>query len=167
MTDPVRPHPPPWPTTAATADAVRERVARRVAARLEAGAAELPREVHERLRATREQALARAQARRQAMPRPTEAVVGAGSSAGARGATLALAGSGRAGPDRPRPGFWPWLGLVPLAVLLGGLLLIHDSTLRARAHAAAAVDAALLADDLPPVAYGDPAFVEYLNAERP
>lgn len=49
--------------------------------------------------------------------------------------------------------------------LVSGLVLIHESTLRARIRAAADIDAALLADDLPPGAYDDPAFVEFLKAD--
>jgi len=38
---------------------------------------------------------------------------------------------------------------------------------RADARAAAAVDAALLADDLPPAAYADPGFVAFLKLQQP
>jgi len=46
------------------------------------------------------------------------------------------------------------------------LLLIDDHYTRAQIEAAAEVDSALLADDLPPEAYSDPGFVEYLRSAR-
>jgi hypothetical protein len=55
--------------------------------------------------------------------------------------------------------------LLPLAVLLAGLLLIDDHYTRAQIEAAAEIDA-LLAGDLPPEAYSDPGFAEYLRSAR-
>ena len=64
--------------------------------------------------------------------------------------------------------WWLRLGsLVPFAVLLGGLLLIDNHYLRTQIDAAAEVDAAILVDDLPPEAYRDQGFVEYLKSSRP
>ena len=63
-----------------------------------------------------------------------------------------------------------WLrlsALVPLAVLLAGLVLIDSQYTRAQVEAAAELDAAILADDLPPEAYRDPGFVEFLKTSRP
>ncbi len=56
--------------------------------------------------------------------------------------------------------------LVPAAALLLGLGLIKHFHLQDQIAAAAEVDAALLADDLPPEAYSDPGFVEYLKTSR-
>lgn len=52
-------------------------------------------------------------------------------------------------------------------MLVFGLLLIQHLHDQAEIHAAADVDAALLADDLPPEAYGDPGFVEFLRQPEP
>jgi hypothetical protein len=59
-----------------------------------------------------------------------------------------------------------WLRLasaLPLMLLVLGLVLIQHLHNQAEIHAAAEVDAALLADDLPPEAYGDPGFVAFLK----
>jgi len=57
--------------------------------------------------------------------------------------------------------------LVPLAVLLAGLVLIDSQYSRAQIEAAAELDAAILSDDLPPEAYRDQGFVEFLKTSRP
>jgi len=112
------------------------------------------RDIDERLRVAREQALASARQARVAAP--ASAVAAAG------GATLALSGPG--GSDTP----W-WLrlsSLVPLGVLVLGLFLIDDHYTRSQIEAAAEIDAAILADDVPPDAYRDPGFAEFLKVGR-
>lgn len=118
---------------------------RRVAARLSAGTAELPYEVNERLRAARMQALAR---------RKVEAaplVVGRGGAA-----TLALEGEKLGLGHRIA-------SVLPLVVLAIGLVVIQHEQSDRRASELAEVDAALLTDDLPPAAYADPGFVQFLK----
>ena len=69
----------------------------------------------------------------------------------------------------PSPGSSWWLKLasaVPVVVLVFGFVLIQHSHVNAQISAAAEIDAALLADDLPPAAYSDPGFVEFLKAPR-
>jgi hypothetical protein len=116
---------------------------RRVATRLEAGSDEMPYVVRERLRAARVRALQ--VQRHEAAP----VVVGRGGSA-----TLAL-------------GERSWLhrigSVLPLVLLAAGLVLIHSFQNDRRASELAEVDAALLTDDLPPAAYADPGFVQYLK----
>jgi hypothetical protein len=56
---------------------------------------------------------------------------------------------------------------VPLAVLIGGLVLIQQRTDEERVLAAAEIDAVLLADNLPPAAWSDPGFREYMKAPHP
>jgi predicted ABC-type sugar transport system permease subunit len=59
-----------------------------------------------------------------------------------------------------------WLRLasvLPLAVLVAGLVFIQQHYDWQQIEVAAEVDSALLADDLPPAAYGDPGFLEYLR----
>lgn len=64
--------------------------------------------------------------------------------------------------------WWLRLGsLVPLAVLLAGLALIDNHYTRSQIDAAADVDTAILSDDLPPEAYRDRGFVEFLKIGRP
>ena len=133
------------------------RFGRRVTALLsEAQALQPQADVDERLRFAREQALERARAARRQLA-PASVRVGAGGAA-----ALAV------GPvDSDNPWWLRLSSLLPLAVLLAGLLLIDDHYTRAQIEAAAEVDAALLADDLPPEAYSDPGFVEYLRSARP
>jgi hypothetical protein len=120
---------------------------RRVAARLDA-TLELPHDISERLRAARTQALAHRKAA--ALQTATSVNVSAG-------------GQATLGGD-PRPG---WLHLaasaLPLIVLLAGLVTIHVVQKDTRARELADVDAALLTDDLPPAAYADPGFVQFLK----
>ena len=134
-------------TSPATNEAVEARFALRLTTRLDDGTRSLPQDVTERLRFAREQALARA---RQAMAAPT--IVNAG-----RGASALLGGA--------EPGQW-WLRLasvMPLIALVGGLVLIQRVHQSSQVVAAAEVDAALLADEVPPAAYIDPGFVEFLK----
>lgn len=131
-------------STPASCAHLQDRFGRRVAARLDAAAAELPHDVAERLRAARAQALAR---RRVASLHPV----------------LATAGPGAPGHDAP--GRWARIGSVlPLLVLAAGLVAIHVVQNDRRARELAEIDAALLTDDLPPSAYADPGFVQFLKA---
>jgi hypothetical protein len=54
--------------------------------------------------------------------------------------------------------------VLPLVVLAAGLVLIHSAQTDRRASELAEVDAALLTDDLPPSAYADPGFVQFLKS---
>jgi hypothetical protein len=54
--------------------------------------------------------------------------------------------------------------VLPLLVLAAGLVLIHMVQTERRASELAEIDAALLTDDLPPAAYSDPGFVQFLKA---
>ena len=116
---------------------------RRVVLRLDAGTAEIPYEVSERLRAARVRAL---QLRRQAEVAPVMVARGGA-------ATLGLAGW-----------FHRVASVLPLLVLAAGLVLIHGLMTERRASELAEVDAALLTDDLPPAAYADPGFVQFLKS---
>lgn len=125
-----------------------DRFGRAVAARLDAGVDELPHDVRERLRAARMQAL---QQRKRVAAQHAAPVLRNG------GGTATLMP-----PDRL--GFWGRLGSVlPLVLLAAGLVLIHTIESDLRATELAEVDAALLTDDLPPDAYTDPGFVQFLR----
>ena len=132
-----------------TTDPLRARQAdqfgRRVAVRLDAATREMPYEVNERLRAARVRAL---QARRQQEVAPV--IVGRGGAA-----TMALG---------QRSWFNRLASVLPLVLLAAGLVLIHIAQSDRRATELAEVDAALLTDDLPPAAYADPGFVQYLKS---
>lgn len=142
---------------------VEARFAARLAASLNERAEALPHDISERLRAGRERALERAVLAVPAL-QSADAVVavtpgGRGAAAGA-----ALLGSGRGGF-----GSW-WLRVatwVPLAVLIAGLVLIQERNANEQVQAAAEIDAVLLADDLPPQAWADPGFREFLKAPPP
>ena len=53
--------------------------------------------------------------------------------------------------------------LIPLIALVAGLALISDFFDDLRANELAEVDSALLVDDLPPAAYADPGFLQFLK----
>lgn len=133
-------------------NALEARLALRMTARLTEHAADLPQDVSERLRFAREQALERARAARKAEVAEPTVVVGSGP-------TLSL------GRGEGRASWWVQVASVlPLIALLAGLVFIqrlHDDS---QISAAAEIDASLLADDLPPSAYSDPGFVEFLKA---
>lgn len=129
-----------------------DRFARRVTARLSAGNDDLPYDISERLRAAREQALSKRKVVapvRQMQTAP--AIVHNG-----RSAALGWGSEG---------GTW-WRALVsavPVMALFVGLVVVNASQDEYGAAEVAAVDAALLTDDLPPSAYADPGFVQYLK----
>jgi len=132
----------------AALDAVQARFALRVTAKLTERSADLGPDLTERLRFAREKALERARAVRTA-----ESAVAVGvSRSGA--AVLGRGGSG-----------W-WLkaaSVLPVFALAAGLFLIQRWQDNTQISTAAEVDAALLADDLPPRAYSDVGFAEFLK----
>ena len=134
-------------------DALEGQLALRITARLSNGAESLPHDITERLRVAREQATTRArQTRRQTAAAPAVVGVSAGGAA--------LLG-----------GFAPWwqraASVLPLLVLVSGLLMIERWAQQEQVLAAAEIDTQLLSDDLPPSAYSDPGFGEFLRAAPP
>jgi hypothetical protein len=133
----------------AMALARQDQFGRRVAARLDAGADELPHDITERLRAARVQALARRQVGLQAA-QTVSATAGQAALTGDEHVSL-----------------WRRLASVlPLLVLAAGLVTIHVIQNERRASEVAEVDAAILTDELPPAAYADPGFVQFLKSDR-
>ena len=135
-------------TPAAALDAMQTRFALRVTARLTERSQDLGSDVTERLRFAREQALERARASRTAEATPAQGVSRAGAM------ILGRLGSG-----------W-WLkaaSVVPALALAAGLVLIQRWQDNTQVAVAAEVDAALLSDDLPPKAYSDAGFAEFLK----
>ena len=132
-------------------ESMESRFGLRVAARLSANADDLGADISERLRFAREQVLVHARAAHIAAAAPQVGVTRAGA------AILGWAGTG-----------W-WIriaSVLPVFALVGGLMLIQNSHDRTQIFVAAEVDAALLADDLPPKAYSDAGFVEFLKTPR-
>lgn len=139
--------------TTTHAEQAAERFARRVTARLSAGNDALPYDISERLRAAREQALAKRKKEMVAVR-----VVQAAPAVVRNGRTAALGWGGEGG------NWWRALvSAVPLTALLVGLVVTNISQDEYGASEVAEVDTALLTDDLPPSAYADPGFVQYLK----
>ncbi|MDB5873825.1 MAG: hypothetical protein JWQ07_3267 [Ramlibacter sp.] len=135
--------------TPITQSQLEDRFGRLVAARLAAGTAELPYDVTERLRAARVQAVA---LRNPVGLRTASTVTASG---GAAALTFGDQGMG----------LWGRIGsALPLIALVAGLFLIHTIQNERRASEVAEVDAALLTDDLPPSAYADPGFLQFLKS---
>jgi len=129
-------------------DALEARIAFRIAARLNERAESVDTDISERLRFAREKAIEKARSARTA---EANHVVSAGSAA-------LLAGGN---------GWWVKLGsALPAVALALGLLLIQHLHSQAQISEAAEIDAELLADDLPPAAYSDAGFVEFLKTPR-
>ncbi len=128
----------------------RDRFGRQVAARLTLGTAELPYEVTERLRAAR----ARAMSSRKLVTAQTAPAAGS-----TQGGTVTL------GYRDEGVSWWNRIAsALPLVVLAAGLVAIHVVQNDRRASEVAEVDAALLTDDLPPSAYADPGFTQFLKS---
>jgi Protein of unknown function (DUF3619) len=137
-------------------DAVQDRFGLKAASYLSLGISDhshaLPHDVTERLRAARAQAVAKRKvARLQTAPQ----VVNNGGSA------AMTWGSGE------RFGWWAGIGsVVPLIALVVGMLVINNVQSDNRTQELAEVDAALLLDELPPAAFTDAGFVQFLKSER-
>ena len=145
------------PTSIAASAALEQRLGLRVGAALTARLAADPTpDIDERLRFARERALDAARASRRV------------SAAAAQSQVLANGRAAVLGGD-PK-GVTPWWlrlsAVLPLVVLIAGLAWIDHRYTRDQIEAAAEVDAAILADDLPPDAYRDPGFVEFLKSAR-
>lgn len=125
-----------------------DRIGLQLARRLDAQSPALPHEVRERLRVARAQALA---VQKQAWPARQSQVQANG--------TLVLGG---AGLQRPR--LWPWLvALLPLLGLLTALNLLIAHAQDESISDIARIDTQLLSDDIPPAAYADPGFMQFLQ----
>jgi hypothetical protein len=125
--------------------------AQRVVARLSEGSQALPYDISERLRAARVQALAKRKAAITTLETASNLVQ--------QGPSAALnSGSGQ------DFGWLSGLGsFLPLLTLIAGLMLIQSFHDNRGAQDVAEVDVALLTDDLPPQAYSDPGFLQYLK----
>ena len=132
-------------------DSLESRFAMRIASRLNERSQGLGADVSERLRFAREQALSHAR-----LARKDELSVPVG---------ITQAGAALLG--RARSGWWIRVAsIVPVFALVGGLIMIQHWQDRNQISVAAEIDSALLADDLPPKAYSDAGFVEFLKTPR-
>jgi hypothetical protein len=123
----------------------------RIAAQLNAASLELPHDISERLRAARTRAIA-ARLKPQTRLQTSTAVIPQ------NGAALLNFG-GDEGLN-----IWSRLAsLLPLIALVAGLALIQNIMDDDRANELAEIDSALLVDDLPPAAYADPGFLQFLK----
>ena len=121
-------------------------VARALSANLE----QMPYEVQERLRAARMRAVAARRVGPILVAQTEVQHVGHG--------TLSL--------GAPWKGWTPLASMFPIALLLVGLFTINLVLDEYRANEVAEVDAALLTDDLPPHAYTDPGFLQFLKLQN-
>ena len=127
-----------------------ERFALKLTSRLSDAADALPHDLAERLRVARQQAVAKHK----------PAFVTASNVSPSGGAAVL----GRGGEEF---GWWNTIASAfPLIALAVGLFVISGLQNDYRAREVAEVDAALLTDDLPPVAYTDPGFAQFLKARR-
>lgn len=125
-----------------------DRMGRQLAALLTQANGELPHDLSERLRIARQQALAL----RRTAPLAEHRLV-------AQGNSLTLSG-----PTSEGLGPWSVLGsALPLLALLAALFTVQWFDQQAFVSELAEIDSALLVDDLPPAAYSDPGFIQFLR----
>ncbi len=142
--------------TLARLEAAEGAFARRITGSLDELAGTLEPDLQARLRFARERAVERMARAKSLASAPAPAVVVVQHGGAAVLGTAGGPGSGR---------WWHWVAsIVPLVALLGGLLAIDHLQSRSQIDAATDVDSALLADDLPPQAYSDPGFLEFLRS---
>jgi hypothetical protein len=124
-----------------------DRFGLKVAARLSDATDKLPYDISERLRAARVQALGRKKV-------ASRTAAGVNQSGGA--ATLTFGSDHLSWWDRVA-------AAIPLLILILGLVAINVVQNDRRANELAEIDSALLTDDLPPTAYADPGFIQFLK----
>ena len=133
-------------------DILQDRFALKAASYLSTGTSDLPYDISERLRAARVQAMSK---RKISPAQSAGSVVNVGGSA-------ALTWGGNDGFS-----WWSRIGsVIPLVALVVGLFTINSVQSDNRAQEIAEVDAALLIDELPPAAFADPGFVQFLKSTR-
>jgi Protein of unknown function (DUF3619) len=125
-----------------------QQFAKRIAARLDTSCKDIPRDIQERLRASRMRALEIAQR--------TTAIQTQIVSQSNGSALLNLGDEGLSWLSR-------LASLLPLVALIIGLVIIQNVLEDDRAGELAEVDTAMLQDDLPPTAYADPGFLQFLK----
>lgn len=134
------------------AELLQDRFGLKTASYLSASATDLPHDISERLRAARVQAIAK---------RKVEKVQTYGNVINVGG------GAARTWGSEDGMNWWARIGsAVPLIALVVGLMAISSIQNDNRAQEVAEVDVALLTDELPPAAFADPGFVQFLKVTR-
>ena len=134
------------------ADILQDRFALKTVSYLSTGTTDLAHDISERLRAARMQAVSK---------RKIAKTQAAGNTINLGGSSALTWGSSEG------LGWWGRIGSVmPLIALVVGLLAINSVQNDNRAQELAEVDAALLTDALPPAAFSDPGFVQFLKTNR-
>jgi hypothetical protein len=125
----------------------------RMAAILEQGNQNLPYDITERLRAARARAVAASRVSR------TEQVAAS---------DIQIQGNGSLRmpfESKTHEIYKLLVSFIPLICLAAGLMLLYEFHNDQAALEAAEIDSALLVDDLPPHAYADPAFIDFLKSK--
>lgn len=135
-----------------SAQIAQDRFGLKLAARLSAGSTDLPHDISERLRVARQQAVTqRKRTQLVSSTKTATAVYGSG-------------GSASMSFDDEGLNIWSQLAsFLPLIALVVGLIAISVIQNDLRANELAEVDSALLVDDLPPAAYADAGFAQFLK----
>lgn len=135
-----------------SAQIAQDRFGLKLAARLSSGSTDLPHDISERLRVARQQAVTQRKRTQLAYStKSASAVYGSG-------------GSASMSFDDEGLNLWSQLAsFLPLIVLVVGLISISVIQNDLRANELAEVDTALLIDDLPPAAYADAGFAQFLK----
>lgn len=127
-----------------------DRMGHRLASLLSESSQPLSHDVTERLRVARQQALSAHQLQMSLRP------------------SVMLQGSSLALSDPPGTGHVFWRGLasaIPLLALIAGLVAVQWFDMESTVSELAEIDTALLVDDLPPAAYSDPGFMQFLRQQ--
>lgn len=162
-------------------EALQARFALRVTARLNEGSQGLPHDITERLRIAREQAIEAArqaqQTRLGVVPAGELTPVVATAVAGLTPQGAATLGGWNEGgaaqqgrrarrlDDGPLSWGWRLAAALPVLALVAGLWLVHAYHDQEKVEATADIDTAILTDELPPDAYADPGFEEFLRED--
>jgi hypothetical protein len=139
-----------------------DQFAKALIARLDTGATDVSHDISERLRFARQRALDA----HMALQTQVAPAWQAQSQTQASGSlTIGGAGSHKAQGGFNFDSFGKWSSLLPLLALLAGLFAINHFQAEMRAKDVAAIDSALLTDDLPPAAYADQGFGQFLKLQ--
>ena len=143
-------------THPSTLEASESRIALQLTALMTEQSEKMPHDIAVRLQFSREKAVQRGRE----MALVAQQMIGTAISVSENSGALRLHVSTAGGGWLTRLG-----SMLPLAALVLGLLFIQNFHQRSQISAAAEVDAALLASDVPFSAYTDPGFVEFLKTD--
>ena len=128
-----------------------ERFGKFIVAHLEFGKQQIPYEFSERLRAARTRALASRRVLQPVFVAATDLQL------------QAMALSECLFPSKAKEIYNMLVSFIPLVCLAAGLMLLYEFHNDQSALELAEIDSALLIDDLPPQAYADPGFIDFLK----